>query len=307
MKSVGGLIKGVFELDIELSNESTVKPDFIGYYELEGINFYLIFEFKKRTIFSKNDINNSIKPQYKNYLQIQVKNFDSTLIPVNSKAEVFIDYVFYNSPEDIILKIIDTVPILKPVNVYCIDLKNKKFFELNVKEGTLNHKYINNLMEISNQNDIWEKVYIPFLLDDILDISGTKDGKINIERNAGIILTNSFLQFIISRKIKEKDTDFRVMEFINYILRHNCREINIGRQEKEALRSKVRMFLHFLAEEIHEKIEIPEIIRKLGINHFRIILRNTETITGRISDIKNEIIFLFTQRKITDYFDNNET
>jgi hypothetical protein len=55
MKSIDGLIKGVFELDIGLSNGSTVKPDFIGYYELEGINFYLIFKFEKRTIFSEND------------------------------------------------------------------------------------------------------------------------------------------------------------------------------------------------------------------------------------------------------------
>ncbi|MBD3212683.1 MAG: hypothetical protein GF311_08740 [Candidatus Lokiarchaeota archaeon] len=239
-------------------------------------------------------------------MQIQVKNLDSTLIPVNSKVQVFIDYVFYNSPKDIILNIIDTVPILKPVNVYCIDLKNKKFFEVIAEEGTLNHKYIKDLMEISNENEIWEKVYIPFLLDDILDISGTNDGKINIERNVGIVLTNSFLQFIISRKIKEKDTDFRVMEFIDYTLRHSYREINIGRSEKEALKSKVRMFLQFLAEEIHEKIETPEIIRKLGTNHFRIILRNTETIIDRIRDIKNEIIFLITQRKITDYFDNKE-
>lgn len=307
MKSLGGLIKGVLELDIGLNNESTVKPDFMGYFELEGINFYLIFEFKKRTIFSENDINNNIKPQYENYLQIQVKNLDSTLIPVNSKAEVFIDYLFYNSPKDIILKIIDNVPILNPVNIYDIDLKNKKVFEVIVEEGTINHKYMKDLMEISNQNEIWKKVYIPFLLNDILGISGIDDGKINIERNAGIILTNSFLQFIISRKIKEKDTDFRVMEFIDYILRHNYKKINIGRQEKEALRSKVRMFLYFLAEEIHEKIEIPEIMRKLGINHFRIILRNTETIIDRINEIKNEIIFLFTQRKITDYFDNNET
>jgi hypothetical protein len=297
------LLRAVYELDIQVSNEHYIKPDLICFIENQK-RFYSIFEFKKRSNIYENDIEDNIKPQHTNYLLFRPQDLDSSLIPKVIGSPSYLNYLFHSTPNKVISTIINSVPIELPTNVYSVNLSKKKISLIQTEDKTPNQILMEKIMELSENNEYWEKIYIPFTSKDIFDdLYGNKQNEPIVKRKAGIILTNIFFQFILERKIKKKSSIFRISDFFDYIFYYNYDKLTIGIEHERAIENKLRIFLRFIAGELLRRLEIPEIIeRKETNNEFKIVLRNTDTIIDRIGDIKKEIISYFSQKRIDEFY-----
>ncbi|MHA1294524.1 MAG: hypothetical protein ACTSQJ_17935 [Promethearchaeota archaeon] len=214
---------------------------------------------------------------------------------------MFLNYVFINSEINIIRDIINQVPIQNDTNVYSMNLGNKTFNEVQAELGTKNYQLMRNIIYLSTNQEFWKKIYISFTLRDIVGIKGLGGDKVDIPRFAGAILTNKFIQFIVNRKITEKDTNFNSDDFINFIFKEFFKVINIGEAEKIAFKRKIVMYLDWFAKKLIEEINLTEVIRRIGHDKYRIIIRNTSTLEDRCSEIRKKVIAFFRQKKITDF------
>ncbi|MHA1439283.1 MAG: hypothetical protein ACTSPD_17060 [Promethearchaeota archaeon] len=214
---------------------------------------------------------------------------------------MFLNYVFINSEINIIRDIINQVPIQNDTNVYSMNLGSKTFNEVQAELGTKNYQLMRNIIYLSTNQEFWKKIYISFTLRDIVGIKGLGGDKVDIPRFAGAILTNKFIQFIVNRKITEKDTNFNSDDFINFIFKEFFKVINIGEAEKMAFKRKIVMYLDWFAKKLIEEINLTEVIRRIGHDKYRIIIRNTSTLEDRCSEIRKKVIAFFRQKKITDF------
>ncbi|MGQ4873507.1 MAG: hypothetical protein ACP6IY_05465 [Promethearchaeia archaeon] len=294
------IIRIIFELNINLKKGSECKPDLFCLLKKNNETFYSLFEFKKRTVFNEEDINLKLKPQYLNYKQIEIDDLDTNLIPKISDSLIFINYLFYNSEEDIINQIINYIPIES--NVYLLQFKINILKELLSYPNNPNYDLMREIIHISKQDtSVWKKLYIPFTLDDILLIKGMDGKDIRINNNSGIIFTDNLLMFIISRKIQKKKSTFYVDELIDYIFKNNFSNLNIGWEYREALRKKINLALKFISNELPSLIKIKPIIKKIE-NKYQILLKNTESLEKRVYELREKIIEFLKQRRIIDYF-----
>lgn len=300
-KKINNEIKCVYEFNIDLSDGTDIKPDLFAYLPLEE-KYYSLFEFKKRNTTSREDIDNSIRPQYEGYNKLEPTDLKGYLIPRVTDSVIYINYIFYNSNKDIVERIVEEVP-LEDCWIYSKTTDNS-LTAIKSIPNTPNSKLWDKITDFSDDRNQWEKIYIPFTLKDIVDIKGLGGSDVKIARNAGIIITNNFMFFIQKKKIKGEKSTFSIREFFEYIYRSEFPNLNVGENEREALTGKIRLFLNYISEQItnEREIDIEPIIKKKSEGEYQILLRKTETITERIDILKEKVIAFFKQTEITDFF-----
>lgn len=300
-KKIDQNTKCVYEFNVSLANGTEIKPDLFCYFPLKE-KFYSIFEFKKRNTTSKEDLNNNIIPQYYRYKKLKTTDLKGYLIPRDKSSKIYLNYIFYKSGIKVVRKIVEDVP-LKECGIYLLD-SNKKFVEIQKLPNTPNSELWDKISTFSNDHSLWEKIYVPFTLNDILDISGLGGSGVDISRNAGVVITYNFMFFIHQRKIKGEKSTFSIGDFFNYIYKSEYPNLNIGENERKALTGKIRLFLNYISEQILNErgINIDPIIKKKKEGEYQILLRNTDTFTERIKILREKVISYFKQTEITDFF-----
>jgi len=305
-KRLGTLKRALYEESITLENGEILTPDLLCFFtEEDDSTFYSTYEFKLRRIevLTERDLNEELIPQYQKYRRLRVDDLDQNIIPKILKAEMFLNYLFINSEITFIQDIINQVPIQSDTNVYSMNLGNKTFEEIQAEPGTKNYQLMQNIIDLSMNREFWKKIYISFTLEDIVGIKGTGGDKVEVPRFAGVIITNKFIQFIVNRKITDKDTNFSSDDFMDFIFKELFKVINLGEAEKKGFKRKIIMYLDWFAKELIEEINLTEVIRRTGQNRYRIIIRNTSTLEDRCLEIRKKAIAFFQQMKITDFFD----
>lgn len=305
-KRIGFLKKALYEESINLEDDVKVTPDLLCFFTKEdGANFYSVYEFKHRSIeaITERDLEEELIPQYQKYRRLQVSHLDQNLIPKIITAEMSLNYVFINTEREIIQDIIDQVPIQEDTSVYSLNLKNKTLKVIQASEGTENFTLMERVIELSTEREFWKKIYVSFTLEDIVGIKGLGGPKIDIPRFAGAIITNKFVQFIVNRKITERDSNFNADDFMDFIFKEFFKVIHLGEDQKKGFKRKLIMYLDWFARDLIEEINLTEVIRRLGTNQYRIIIRNTSTLEERCIEIRKRAITFFQQMKITEFFD----
>jgi len=175
---------------------------------------------------------------------------------------------------------------------------------LQITPDSPNSTLLEKIIEYSHDHNYWTKVYLPFTFSDIEEIKGGGGNDVKLPRTAGIIITNSLMTFIISRKIREESSNFSSEDFIEYIYKEAFDNLVIGREMRRAFTKKIKLSLTYISEILINEMEISPLIRKLGINQFQIILRRTETLITRCEEIQNKIIGYLAQTRITEFMEN---
>ncbi len=289
----------IYELDISLQNDSNCKPDLFCLLVEEGEFYYSLFEIKARTVFSEEDINEKIKPQYLSYQNITVNDLDDYLIPRIQNTTIYINYLFYDSERQIIDQIINSVPIQS--NVYHLNLNERQIIAIQSNSGNLNDQLMEKIIELSQETSLWNKIYVPFTFKDIQDFRGKGGKEVDIHNRSGIILAVNFMMFVLSRKIRKEDTLFLVDDFINYVFQNNFENLNVGWEQRKTFKKKFRLFLQFICNELPKKIDIDPIIEKTD-GYYRILLRHTATLERRISEITQELIKFLKQKRLPEFY-----
>lgn len=300
-KKQKSLVRAAYEFDIKLFKGEKINPDLLCYVTYNHINFYSLFEFKKKKIGSQligQELGRA-RSQYRNYQSFKVTDLDAYIIPKDNESEIFINYIFINTKEQKIKEFINLIPIQDFTDVYSILISQRILKNVQSNNQTPNSEMMEEFIQFSN-DDVWDKIYIPFTFNDICDIHGDKN-KTRINGNVGCILTNSLMQFIIARKIMEKSNKFKLDEFIDYTFSNNYRNFRIGYEEKESIRKKIRMFLYFISEELPNEINIVPLIVRTNLTEYRITIKKTKTLVKRAEEIKNRVITYFVQTRITDF------
>ena len=174
---------------------------------------------------------------------------------------------------------------------------------IQASEGTENFTLIEWVIELSTEREFWKKIYVSFTLEDVVGIKGLGGAKIDIPRFAGAIITNKFIQFIVNRKITERESNFNADDFMDFIFKEFFKVIHLGEDQKKGFKRKLIMYLDWFARDLIEEINLTEIIRRLGRNKYRIIIRNTITLEERCIEIRKRAITFFQQMKITEFLD----
>jgi len=301
-KSLRSLVKAVFEFDIRLSGGETIKPDLLCYIIYNQIPFYSLFEFKKKKLSSQLEGQEleRVRKQYHNYQSFNVSDLEGLFIPKDLESKIYINYLFLNTHQIKIEEFINLIPIQDDIDIYSLLINRRNLIKVQSSNQTLNSKMMEEFIQLSNDEDNWNKVYIPFTFNDIVDIHGDRNNT-RINRNAGCILTNSLMQFIIARKIIGKPNRFRIDEFIDFIFKNNYRNFNIGREENESLKKNMRLFLHFISEELPDKINITPLLERINQSEYRIKIKKTNTLVKRAEEIKIQVVNYFIQTRITDF------
>lgn len=292
--------KIIYEFDIQLQDGSKSHPDLFCLLTENEDFYYSLIEFKRRTATSTEDIEEKIKPQYTSFQNIKIDDLDDLLIPKIQNADIYVNYIFYNSDPTIITQIINSIPIQS--DVYQIDLDHQTMVSIQSTTGNFNHQLMIHIIKLSQEEEFWNKIYVPFTYDDIQYFRGRGGREVDIHNKSGIILTSNFLMFILSRKIKSEDSSFLVDDFIKYVFQNNFTDLNIGWEHRATLERKFRLFLRFLSDEIPTRLEIKPIIERAE-RGYRILLRNTDTLEKRIIEITNEVIEYLKQRRISEWLE----
>lgn len=301
-KKQKNLVKAVFEFDIKLSGGEGIKPDLLCYIIRDEIRFYSLFEFKKKR--SKSILEGQelirVRKQFYNYQSFRITDLEGFYIPKDLESDLYINYLFLNTSDNKIKEFINLIPILDEIDIFSMLINRRKLNEIQSNILTPNSEMMKEFIQISNDEESWNKIYIPFTFKDIVDIHGDNNKSI-ISSNAGCILTNSLMLFIISRKIKKTPNKFRVDEFIDFVFINNYRNFIIGREEKEAIIAKVRLFLNFISVELPDLINITPLLEKINISEYKIKIKKTNTLANRAEEIKKQVINFFIQTRITDF------
>ena len=299
-KKKKNLERAIYELNIKLKDGTNITPDLFCLIEENKKSFYCLFEFKKRTKYIKIDVDDRIRPQYLSYLRIEVSDLDDLLIPRIQNSERFINYLFHDSDHQVIDQIIKNVPI--DTNVYHIELDNNTMVSIQTNLNSINYEMMQDLVDLSKEGLLWNKIYIPFTFQDIQDIRGKNGNRLDIHNRSAIILTNNLMMFLFSRKIKKESNTFRVDDFINYVFQNNFQNLNIGWEYRSSIDRKFRLFLNFFCKELPTRLDIKPIIEKEK-DKFRINMRQTKTFEKRLHEITTEVLEFLKQKRISDYFE----
>lgn len=299
-KRMQNLERVTYELDISLQNGTNSKPDLFCLLTEGDDYYYSLFEIKQRSVFSLEDINKKIKPQYLSYKNITINDLDDLLIPRIQNADIYINYLFYDSEQQIINQIINTVPIQS--DVYHLNLNQRQIIAIQSNPGNFNDQLMKNIINLSQETSLWNRIYVPFTYEDVQYFRGRGGSEVDIHNKSGIILAANFMMFVLSRKIRKENTIFIVNDFIKYVFQNNFAKLRIGWEQRTAFERKFRFFLRFICDELPNKIEMNPIIEKAE-NGYRILLRHTDTLEKRISEITHEVIEFFRQKRIFDFLD----
>jgi len=302
-KQLKTFVKLIIEFDLNLTIGSTIKPDLFGYFFHNSNYYYSLFEYKQINVFPiPNDEWDRILSQCNNYISFKTKDIDATLMPKNPDVKIFINYFFFDSNSDSIKYVLEQIPFTTEIYALNADLSNYTLNYIKAQSNNENHDLLNQIIILSRNRENWRKIYIPFTLKDIEDISGEGGNRINVTRISGSLIINSFMAFIISRKIKNQSTTFYSDDFISYVFNESYDNLNIGREMRQALTRKIRLFLNYLIDHLFNEIKIEPILKRTDTNKFQILLRKTNTLLSRYEEIKERVIKYFSQKKITEYF-----
>jgi hypothetical protein len=299
---LGNLTRAIYELDIYLQRGNECRPDLFCLFNEDSNFYYSLFEIKKRNIYKMDDIVDKIRPQYLSYLRISIDDLDDFLIPKIQNTDIYINYLFHNSDRQIIDQIINDVPIES--NVYSLNLNEYEIKEIRSEQGNYNNSLMQNIINLSNDFDIWNITYIPFTYADIKEFRGKGGNKVDIHNNSGIILSYNFLIFLLSRKIRKESSLFRVDDFIRYVFQNNFSNLNKGWEERKNINRKFNLFLKFICDELPARMEINPVIERVQ-ERYRILLRQTDTLENRINEIVHEVIEFLRQKRIPDFIDKD--
>jgi hypothetical protein len=302
-KQLKTFVELIIEFDLNLTTGSTIKPDLFGYFFHNSNYYYSLFEYKQINVFPiPNDEWDRILSQCNNYISFKTKDIDATLMPKNLDVKIFINYFFFDSNFDSIKYVLEQIPFTTEIYALNADLSNYTLNYIKAQSNNENHDLLNQIIILSRNRENWRKIYIPFTLKDIEDISGEGGNRINVTRISGSLIINSFMAFIISRKIKNQSTTFYSDDFISYVFNESYDNLNIGREMRQALTRKIRLFLNYLIDHLFNEIKIEPILKRTDTNKFQILLRKTNTLLSRYEEIKERVIKYFSQKKITEYF-----
>ena len=302
-KQLKTFVKLIIEFDLNLTTGSTINPDLFGYFFHNSNYYYSLFEYKQINVFPiPNDEWDRILSQCNNYISFKTKDIDATLMPKNLDVKIFINYFFFDSNSDSIKYVLEQIPFTTEIYALNADLSNYTLNYIKAQSNNENHDLLNQIIILSRNRENWRKIYIPFTLKDIEDISGEGGNRINVTRISGSLIINSFMAFIISRKIKNQSTTFYSDDFISYVFNESYDNLNIGREMRQALTRKIRLFLNYLIDHLFNEIKIEPILKRTDTNKFQILLRKTNTLLSRYEEIKERVIKYFSQKKITEYF-----
>ena len=137
-----------------------------------------MFEFKKRTTFTLEDVDDRIRPQYLSYNQITINHLDDILIPRIQNSDIFINYLFYNSDQQVIAQIINVVPIQSAI--YNLNLRQRQMTTLNAIPGNINNQLMERILNLSKEREIWNIIYVPFTFEDIQFFKGKGGAEVDV-------------------------------------------------------------------------------------------------------------------------------
>jgi len=307
LKNENLLKKAIIEYKIDLKNGSTINPDFFAYLIRESVfNNYLLSEFKQRTVTGTDDINR-IKSQYNGYCNIDYNNLDSTIIPIDQTAPIFINYIFFNTQISLIKKIENEINLQENVGVlyYETSGSNKRRLRYSKTPSNPQNQFLNDLLiEKSSIIRFWENYLIPFTAKDLEGISGSggSPSAVNIDTNVSVsIILSHLCTFILQRKIQNISPEFNSEIFFDFIFSNLIGLTKFDDESKKSIIKKLTLFLNQVDQLCNDEKFTFINKRNKTSREYLITIRNTDNFAKRIEIIRDKLYDLFKQKKIDEF------
>jgi len=155
----------LIDYSISLDASITSTPDMLFFIQNETIlSSYLLFEFKQRSKLYEDD-QKKIVEQYNKYRILNQTHLNASIIPIIQSAKFYVNYIFHDTPNDIIKTISDIANFNEVTGVlkYSTKGENKRRMELSKTTSDLiNSEYIEILLKHSSNSVYWKTIFIPF-------------------------------------------------------------------------------------------------------------------------------------------------
>jgi len=311
LKSENLLKKAIIEYKMDLNDGSKINPDFFAYLIREpDFNNYLLLEFKQRTVTSPEDIN-KIKSQYNGYCKIDYNNLDATIIPIDQTAPIFINYIFFDTPNSLIKNIDNEVNFNENVGIlyYQTSGANKRRIKYSKTPSDPQNQLLNELLiKKSLIVRFWENYLIPFTAKDLEGISGSggSPSAVNIDTNVSIsIILSNLCTFILQRKIQNLSSEFNSEIFFDYIFSNLIGITKFDDESKKNITKKLTLFLNLVDQLCKDEKFAFISKRNKSSREYLITIRNTDNLVRRIENIREKLCNLLKtlqlQRKLDEF------
>lgn len=278
-------------------------PDILCFFT-SPVEFYSLLELKKRNSSNNQDIESRIRPQYESYrvLAANLEDLDAettSVIPLRDKAPFFLNYLFHDSSQDCIDFIVRETPLDSDVFVFHICLDPPSFSGVQLPSQQPNRGLIQAIQAKTRLPVAWRRRYVPFTLNDIIEIRGQGGSRVKVPKLTGLIVIQEIFGFILQRKIRGIAGTFQIEDLFNFIFAESILYFDSHREK--AIKTRIRLFLKHLIEVIFTKLEL-NVLTKHPSGGYQIILRKTETFTERLREIQKEARKYLKQTQLDEFF-----
>ncbi len=219
---------------------------------------------------------------------------DSKIIPVpNQTADIFNNYVFYDTPDNILNQIIGSISFQDKdgiINYNTRGLQSRRFNLSKSSNDAKNSNILQNLINSSQSERLWSRIIsLPFTLKDFEGIHflDSKRTQIRIEKEvSATIIASHIYSLVLQRKRRKFKSEFHIDELFDHIFSSIKGLVVIGVEDKKAIKKKLSLFL-LLVCEICDRHKLTFISKSESIdNKFIINIRNTDNFTSRMKKIQ---------------------
>ncbi|MBN1969895.1 MAG: hypothetical protein JW870_11050 [Candidatus Delongbacteria bacterium] len=286
------------------------KPDLLCYLNQKNSNLYQIYEYKHRTKFYEDDVD-KFTSQYSKYKKINHSHLDRAVIQIDVSANFGINYIFHNTPSSIVDQYINANIFEESTEIDYYNVENsvRLIQRKNESSDEINSNFINQLVENSENTDLWESKIVPFIPRDlrgITGLSGSSDNvSINLRTSIDIILADLF-NFILHRKIQELSGEFNISDFFEFLYSNLLNTLEVfTKGDRKNIEKKLILFFDYLIKiaDQEEKVILKKSENKMG--NYSIRVKNTNTLHKRLNELQECMYILIDserkQRKIDEY------
>ncbi|MHA1385377.1 MAG: hypothetical protein ACTSR3_16615 [Candidatus Helarchaeota archaeon] len=304
--------KGVIEYKIDIPGGGISNPDFFCFLmRAPDFNNYYLLEIKQRSNIYSSDIE-TFRNQYHKFGLIECNLLDETKIPVIENVPIYTNYLFYDTPIDVIETIRSEIDFNENTAFlhYSTRDTNSRNITYNFEPNSpLNHQLNDYLIQYSQTREFWSNRLIPFTKIDLEGIRGTGGSPSDVRIDPKVsfsILLSKICVFILQRKIQDKPSEFHIDEFFNFIFRNISNLLFIDDDEKKSIIRKIRLFLNLVSKVSKDENFTFFEKKDVELNRYSISIKRTETLASRIERFRsklNKIIEdLIRQKKLDDFF-----
>lgn len=238
-------------------------------------------------------------------------DLDRSIVPINPHADIYSNYIFYNTPDAVISQIEALIDFQSDVEIdsYSTTQASRQFSRKKVTANAINNSFIQDLIQNSSSAQMWTIYLIPFLPKDlhgVIGLGGSPDSvSISLRTSINILLSNLF-SFIVQRKIRESPSLFHISEFFDFLYSSLRDIIVFTEDDKKEIQKKLVLFLNHVCKLTRDKNIILIESDAENWNQFLIKVKNTSTLSSRITNIQADLYSIIDserkQKKLDSFF-----